>query len=329
MKRIINLIVASALFAAVCSPAFAQPAGIIEDEKPMPVRILYWNIQNGMWSDQGNNYDNFVAYVNSVNPDICVWAEGKSHYKTGSADRFESEDELYLTKHWPELAARYGHNYTYVGGDRDFYPQVITSRYPIENVKRITGTDSLLVVHGCGWATIDLNGRKFNFVTVHTWPQKYGFNIATEDRERSIAANEGDYFRRTEMEYICNETINGQPDAANEYWVMLGDFNSRSRIDNYHYKWPDDDTRFLVHDYIREHTPYIDIVAEKYPGEFRKTIIGGTRIDFVYMTKPAFKCLRNVDIIYDGYPANTRAEGLSNFCYPSDHYPIIIDLGVN
>lgn len=329
MKRIINLIVASALFAAVCYPASAQPAGIFKKGRPMPVRILYWNIQNGMWSDQGNNYDNFVEYVNSVNPDICVWAEGKSHYKTGTADRFESEDELYLVEHWPELAARYGHKYTYVGGDRDFYPQVITSRYPIENVKRITGTDSLLVVHGCGWATIDLNGRKFNFVTVHTWPQKYGFNIAAEDRERSIAAHEGDYFRRTEMEYICNETINGQPDAAREYWVMLGDFNSRSRIDNYHYQWSDDDTRFLVHDYIHKHTPYIDIVAKKYPGEFRKTIIGGSRIDFVYMTKPAFKCLKNVDIIYDGYPANTRAEGLSNFCYPSDHYPIIVDLVVN
>ena len=27
------------------------------------LRVLYWNIQNGMWSDQANNYNNFVAWV--------------------------------------------------------------------------------------------------------------------------------------------------------------------------------------------------------------------------------------------------------------------------
>ncbi len=37
------------------------------------LKILYWNIQNGMWSDQGNNYDNFVDFVKSEDPDICVW----------------------------------------------------------------------------------------------------------------------------------------------------------------------------------------------------------------------------------------------------------------
>ena len=39
------------------------------------LKILYWNIQNGMWSDQGNNYDNFVDFVKSEDPDICVWCE--------------------------------------------------------------------------------------------------------------------------------------------------------------------------------------------------------------------------------------------------------------
>ena len=36
------------------------------------VNILVWNIQNGMWSDQGNNYDNFVAWVKGNDPDICI-----------------------------------------------------------------------------------------------------------------------------------------------------------------------------------------------------------------------------------------------------------------
>ena len=37
------------------------------------VKILYWNIQNGMWHDQGNHYDNFVAFVKTLDPDICVY----------------------------------------------------------------------------------------------------------------------------------------------------------------------------------------------------------------------------------------------------------------
>ena len=29
-------------------------------DKQLDVKVLYWNIQNGMWSDQGNDYDNFA-----------------------------------------------------------------------------------------------------------------------------------------------------------------------------------------------------------------------------------------------------------------------------
>ena len=39
------------------------------------LRLLYWNIQNGMWSDQANNYNNFVAWVKKYDPDICVWCD--------------------------------------------------------------------------------------------------------------------------------------------------------------------------------------------------------------------------------------------------------------
>ena len=38
-------------------------------ERTDNMRLLYWNIQNGMWSDQGNNYDNFVAWVREYDPD--------------------------------------------------------------------------------------------------------------------------------------------------------------------------------------------------------------------------------------------------------------------
>ena len=71
------------------------------------VRLLYWNIQMGMWDGQRDNYDRFVDWVNSKNPDICVWCEGASHVKTESEETIKKEDR-FLPGGWPEIAARYG-----------------------------------------------------------------------------------------------------------------------------------------------------------------------------------------------------------------------------
>ena len=50
-----------------------------------PLRLLYWNIQNGMWSGQGDNYDRFVEWVRQQRPDVCIWCEAQSLYRTGTA----------------------------------------------------------------------------------------------------------------------------------------------------------------------------------------------------------------------------------------------------
>ena len=251
-------------FAALLLFAAALTAGC--GERTDDMRLLYWNIQNGMWSDQSNDYDNFVAWVKGYDPDVCVWCEAQSIYKSGTAERMDSVDR-YLTANWGELAARYGHKYWYVGGHRDNFPQVVTSKYPIENVRRIVGqAPDSIVSHGAGWARIVKNGRPVNIVTLHTWPQAYAFQAV--DRDASRAEHGGDRYRRMEIEYICSHTIATQSDAGQQLWMMMGNFNSRSRLDNRVYNYPDDDTRLLVHDYIAEHTPYVDVIAEKHPGEF-------------------------------------------------------------
>ena len=95
-------------FAALLLFAAALTAGC--GERTDDMRLLYWNIQNGMWSDQSNGYDNFVAWVKGYDPDVCVWCEAQSIYKSGTAERMDSVDR-YLTANWGELAARYGHKY--------------------------------------------------------------------------------------------------------------------------------------------------------------------------------------------------------------------------
>ena len=295
--------------------------------KGKEIKVLYWNIQNGMWHDQGNNYDDFVAYVRSLDPDICIWAEAESRYVTDTCTKLKMPEDQYLPWNWDVLAARYGHKYSLIAGKRDTFPQVITSKYPLRIVKRITGNgNDIIVAHGAGWAKVDLGkGKEINIVTVHTWPHKFTYQAT--DRDASAAEHGGDHFRATEMQYICEQTIEAVPGAAAQLWLMTGDFNAISSIDNYHYNLPADDTAFLVHDYVRNNTPYIDVIERLYPGEFQKSTLSGRRIDMVYVTEPLMKRITSGKIMYDGFAASSRdprGKAVQNFCHPSDHYPILI-----
>ncbi len=308
----------------MASVALALTALVSCSSKDEGFRLLFWNIQNGMWSEQGNDYEGFVNWVSEQNPDICVWCEAQSIYTTGTADAMD-KSERYLVENWGELAGRYGHSYWYIGGYRDDYPQVITSRYPIENVSQIIGEEpDSVVTHGAGWARIKIGRETVNLVSLHLWPQRWGFR--TQDKEAGKASNEGDRYRRMEIEYIIRHTVGTSEKAAEENWIMMGDFNSKTRLDNYHYGFPEDTTAFLVQDYILENTPYRDIIAEKYPEEFKTTTGRMNRIDYVYCTSPLFERIEWCDVITDSYTKPVRdPQKLSNFWHPSDHRPIIVD----
>lgn len=308
------------LAAAALGPVEIDAAGGREGN----LRLLYWNIQNGMWSGQADNYRRFAEWVAEVDPDVCVWCEAQSIYKTGTADRMAEEDR-YLVDNWPELAARYGHKYCYVGGHRDNYPQVITSKYPIENVDRIVGTEpDSVVTHGAGWARIVRKGRPINIVTLHLWPQSYAYRA--KDPKASGAAREGDDYRRMEIEYICNHTIATHAAAAGELWMMMGDFNAWSRLDNWIYGYAEDDSRFRAYDYVTENTPYEDVIGGLYRGKFCPTLHTTKRIDFVFCTPLLYDSIVRCDVLADDYTDPVRdPKRLSNFWHPSDHRPIVVD----
>ena len=92
----------------------------------------------------------------------------------------------------------------------------------------------------------------------------------------------------------------------------------------------DDDPKLLVHDYIKEHTPYIDVIKAKYPNEFKPTVGSKkSRIDYVYCTQPLFDRITFANVIWDEYTTPVRdPQGLSNFWRPSDHLPILIDFNM-
>jgi len=320
-KRLIKCIAAVALAIAPVLFTAGTP-------KARKVRILYWNIQNGMWSDQADNYNHFVKFVKGKKPDICVWAEAKSLYLNGTSQKLDPDNQ-YLPAHWPELAARYGHKYTCIAMLRDNYPQVITSRWPIGEMLHIEGSrpDSV-VAHGAGWVRFDVGGRILNVVSVHTYPQKYRYKVPVADRERSAAASEGDAYRKTEVEYICSHTVLTDPEAKENYWFMCGDFNSVSRTDNHYYQLPEDAPDFQCQDYISGQTPYIDVIHALNPGVYQASQVssrGDRRGDFIFCTQGLMNCIRDAYIVKDRWTIPVKDKGDNVFFNPSDHRPIIAD----
>lgn len=294
---------------------------------PGTLRVLYWNIQNGMWADQANDYKTFVEWVQKYDPDVCVWCEAKTIYKDNTNKGLSSGEPRFLPGGWKELAAAYGHNYVATGGERDNYPQEITSKYEISTLLRITDSDveGRPISHGAALHSLKVNGMDIYFVTLHTWPQAYGFGIPKEDREASKAKHDGDLYREFELRYIMSQTVNNQEFTAQKDWIVMGDFNSRSRLDNWFMKYSEDDTRLLAQDVMINETSLVDIIHEKYPGKIVSTTAGDSRIDYMYASMPMFDRVVKAKVLTDEWTDPQRSELVPAFHYPSDHRPILVD----
>ncbi len=304
-------------------------ATLIEEweRKSSTLRVIMWNIQNGMWADQHNNYDNFVAWVKKWDPDVCIWCESETIYQDKTDVGASSK---YLTKGWPELCKRYGHSYSAVGGNRNNYPQTVTSKYPITTLQRITDTDveGKPISRGAGHFTITVNGKKINIVSLHLWPHPYEFGA--EDREASEANKEGDQYRVFEMQYIIDQTLKN-PEYANEkYWIFGGDTNSKSRLDNWFYGLEDNSTKFLAHDVLLNQTDMKDIIGCRYPGSFMASTHSDNRIDILYVSPEVYNMIDNAAMIIDEWLAEgKRSEYVPSFYNRSDHRPMMVDIDLS
>ncbi len=295
------------------------------------LRVLYWNIQNGMIADQHNNYENFVAWVKKYDPDVCIWCESESIYKDMSGT--SSGSNKYLPDGWSQLCLRYGHTYAAVGGNRDNYPQTVTSKYPIKTVKKITDTNDggwrgiKYVAHGAGHFQIEVHGKTINIVTLHMYPQAYAPGTSKANQDASAAAKDGDYFRQYEMQYIVNNTINLAANNSEEYWILGGDTNSHSRTDDwYRGLSKSDPTKLITHDVILNQTNLKDVVnhrdchGEKGNAWFR------SRIDILYASPKMFDCITNSTMLMDNWCGpNGKWQYHNSFNDPSDHTPVIVE----
>ena len=318
MKMKLRLIAASL---ALSFAFFAQAKAPQKDT----LRVLYWNIQNGMWADQHNNYDNFVEWVKRWNPDICVWCESETIYtdKTNS-----SSSNRYLPDGWGELAARYGHSYFAKGGDVGNYSQTVTSKYPISILQQMTKTDAgKTVSRGAGHFIVVVNGKKINVVTLHLWPKSYAPGVSGEDKQAESTANhEGAAYRQLEMQYIVDQTVNNEKYAAEKYWLLGGDTNARSCLDAWHYGYEDTDYRFWANNIILDQTNLKDVIGHFYPGYFYSSTMGDSRIDIMYASPAMYSRLIHSTTLVDYWLTGCKkSEYVDSFYDRSDHRPIMME----
>lgn len=297
------------------------------ERKNTTLRVMMWNIQNGMWADQHNNYDNFVAWVKKWDPDVCIWCESETIYEDKTDIGTTSK---YLTKGWPELCKRYGHSYSAVGGNRNNYPQTVTSKYPITTLQRITDTnvEGNPISRGAGHFTVTVNGKKINIVSLHLWPHPYWYGV--DDKEASEANKEGDQYRVFEMQYIIDQTIKN-PEYANEkYWIFGGDTNSKSRLDNWFYGFESNSTRLFAHDLLLNNTDMKDVIGCRYPGSFISSTHSDNRIDILYVSPEVYSMIDNASMIIDEWLAEgKKSEYVPSFYNRSDHRPMIVDIDLS
>ena len=299
-------------------------------KKDGTVRVLLWNILCGMWNDQPNNYDNFVEWVKKYDPDICIWCESESIYKDNSSATIP-ESERFLPNGWSKLAARFGHKYAATGGNRDNFAQTVTAKFPITTINKITDTDQKgkPVSHGAGHFSVEINGIKLNIVSLHMWPQSYGFGVSSSNQAASTANNEGHIYREHEMQYIVNQTVNNPTYANEEYWIFGGDTNSRSRLDAWRHNYADDYIGLTTHDVVRNQTNLKDVIGDYYPRNYFMTSThGSSRIDFLYASPKMFERIDNSITLIDEWCRPRDNGNARGWQAPSDHRPILIDFNM-
>lgn len=324
--------------AAIKGGSAAPASGKPEHNSEKTLRVLYWNIQNGMWAGQPDHYDAFVEWINSWKPDICIFDEGATIYYDGTHEHMPNE-ERYLPEHWGELCARWGHDHHVVTPRRPStstpygltnYPEVITSRYPIDSIKIVKGhkPDSVIVNYS-GWFQVRVEGveKPLNIVTLHLKHGKYGYGVPQDQRDASAARYEGEQHRVKELTCILDHTVRKTKNPDKELWIMAGDYNSYSRKDNFNYKWNNASLGFQTQDYMIFHSPFFDLVSECYPDMFCPSC-GNLRIDYMYVSKPMLKACTEVYTKTDDYTKRVKSEKTS-FYIPSDHYPIVADFKIS
>ena len=295
------------------------------------LRVMDYNIQNGMWADQGNNYDNFVEWMRRADTDVVIFCEAQSNYITGIDKRLpEPIPERYLPAKWGEFAARWGHKYWVIGAHQDNHPVVVTSRYPLTLVQALGGKE---VSHGGVHAQVEVNGEKIDLVGFHTYPHAYERGLT--DKAEQIASRrryDGEKMRTEEMQIFMERTILNKKFRKQKNWLIMGDTNCLSPLDDRFFGHGIGSPLYWGHQYILDNTPCTDIVKAYCCPQQRDVLIPSIqwerRIDIIYASPSMMERVVKVETPKDEFTTSIKEPGLRHHKRSSDHLPVIVDFRI-
>lgn len=298
----IKSFICALLLLGLSQPLYAEST---KEELPSVIRFMDFNIADGMWWDQFNDYKHFVNWMQAQKIDVFAVCEAASHWDKDKKNLPKNDEARYLPGNWDKLAARWGHNYVALGAHQDNYPVAVTSRYPIEVVQRIGGPR---ISHGA----LHVKILGVNYVVLHLWPQAWH-----KDDKTKTKGSGGDRFRLEEMQYILEQTILNPKFAGEKHWVMTGDFNSRSPKDkefyDYIHRKKPVTFNYDVHNEVLKVYP-CDVIYGKNPSELQSTTRGKARIDYIYCTKKIYSAVKKAYTIRDDFALTA-----------SDHCPLVME----
>ena len=299
---------------------------VLSSQRKGNFRILYWNIQNGMWADQGAAYANFREWIQRYDPDLCIWCEGGSYLNNAGTGNSSSR---YFPNGWSKFAATYGHTNVATSAIRDNFPQIVTTKYSITRLQSFSDTGtSRPIWHGAAHHRLNALGKTIDIVTCHPWPFSYSYEArGTSDENASAGRKEGDEYREFELKYLVDHTVKGADYASVDNWIFLGDMNSVSRADAWFYtEYASNAPAYLAQDVLRNQTDLVDVIGTRFSGRFiPSTADEAKRIDFIYLSPSLYAKVKDAIIITDSW-THPSYTGISNYWSPSDHRPILLDL---
>ena len=308
------------------------------------LRIMDYNVQNGIWSDQANNYDGFVEWMKQEDVDIAIWCEACTIYYDGTGKGSKAEERYLPYKYkpyefrkdpnmepegWAELAARFGHNYAKIGAHQDNYPVVVTSKYPITLVQKLGGPE---VSHGGIHAQVEVDGKRINIVGFHTWPQAFAMGVrGADNRAKSALEHGGNKTRRDEFQVFMERTILNPEYANEEHWIITGDMNCPTPLDDAHHQFGYENPRYWGQKYMLENVTKVKDLIKLYNCPDKRDVIipstqGWGRIDLMYgsehfvntMIKAKSPKIGWTKGTYDKETGFIKGSG-------SDHLPVTVD----
>lgn len=259
--------------------------------KAQTLKVLSYNILEGMKTDTSKGKQLFVEWVKDKNPDVLALQECNGF------------TQLTLEA----LAATYGHNYAVIVKENG-YPTGVTSRYPIVNIRKVNEN----MTHG--FITASING--YNFCILHLNPHKH-----LKRRSEIAQVLETLRLQHGDKNWLMMGDFNSLS-PLDSHRVAQTNFVERQRevslknpnISNLANGQVDYQVQqsILRAGYVDAGLTY-DKTVQKDTG--KSGILSNTRIDYIYLSKDLAKKLQYCKFIYDDFTAKY-----------SDHKPIIMEL---